>query len=200
MPTDIVPPPLPLFFDLTVPSQRDKPPAAALYLSEYLMKLIGSEVTTFRRNTLASYDFVDTAHRVVAELHQLIDDVLKNGTFESFSKWTKALVPLEKLLLGFDRDDFIGSNKLVDVSSPLACKEDLKRWKHARDITHQKLKSLYDENDLKVLNAVSNRAQGLEDVYRRDDQAFLNDLVSEIKLRAIPDDSSPYVFVNASQV
>ncbi|KAG8725235.1 hypothetical protein FRC09_004886 [Ceratobasidium sp. 395] len=201
MPTDIAPPPLPLFFDMTVPSDRDKPPAA-LYLSEYLVKLIGSEVTTFRRNTLASYHFVDTAHHVVAELQQLIDDVFKKGTPESFSKWTRALTPLEKLLIGFDRDDFIGSNKLIDVSSPLACREDFKKWKNARDVTHQKLQPLHDEGNLnvyvnhsnmepKTLQAVSNRTQDLKEVYRRDDQAFLNDLVSEIKLRVVPEDSSP---------
>ncbi|KAG8713897.1 hypothetical protein FRC09_018200 [Ceratobasidium sp. 395] len=147
MPTDIASLPSPLFFDMTAPSQRAKP-SATLYLSEYLVKLIGSEVTTFRRNTLASYHFVDTAHRVVAELQQLIDEV-NWGAIESFSKWTKALTPLERLLLEFNPNDFIGSNKLVDVSSPLACREDLKRWESARDITYQKLESLYDENDLK---------------------------------------------------
>ncbi|KAG8784396.1 hypothetical protein FRC12_018756 [Ceratobasidium sp. 428] len=188
MTPDVASPPLPLFFDLTVPSERDKPPAA-LYLSEYLVKLIGSEVTTFRRNTLASYLFVDTAHRVVTELQKLIDEVFKKGTTDSFWKWTKALTPLEKLLLEFKRDDFIGSDQLVEVSKGrTVCRTDLDNWKKARGITHTKLESLHNDAALNVLDPVKNQANNFKDVYWRDDKAFLDDLVSDIKMQPIPQD------------
>ncbi|KAG8794215.1 hypothetical protein FRC12_000162 [Ceratobasidium sp. 428] len=174
-----------------------------LDLAEHLLGLIEFEVTTLRRHTLASRCFVDTAHRIVDELQQLLDEKTNNGDIESAVKFMTALDPLERHLLDFDRDDLIGSDKLVDVSSPLACKEDLEKWKKVRDMTHQELKSLHDEGDLEALEAFSNfRAQDLKSVCRRDDQVFLNDLVSEIKLRAIPEleDSRPYMFINASQV
>ncbi|KAG9124491.1 hypothetical protein FRC07_011449 [Ceratobasidium sp. 392] len=176
----------PIFFDLTAAQLN---PSTPLYFCEYLIRLIGSEVTTFRRNALASYHFVDTAHHVVGELRQLIDET-DQGEIESFCKWTEALEPLEKLLLDFDPKDFIGSDKLVEVSAPLACKQDLDQWKNVRVITHKKLQSLLDEDGLKELAAVP-KAQDLQDVHRRDDQAFLNDLVSDIELLAIPASPTP---------
>ncbi|KAG8725236.1 hypothetical protein FRC09_004887 [Ceratobasidium sp. 395] len=180
--------PPPLLFDLTVPPRK---PSAALYLSEYLVRLIGSEVTTFRRNALASYHFVDITHRVVGELQKLVDEVLTKGTIQSFFTWTKALTPLERLLLDFDPKDFTGSNKLVEVSDRLACKADLEKWKETRKKTHEKLQALHDQDELRALEAVPNQTESLKDVYQRDDEAFLNELVSEIKMRAIPEDSNP---------
>ncbi|KAG9093123.1 hypothetical protein FRC07_011530, partial [Ceratobasidium sp. 392] len=184
----------PVFFDLTAPQLK---PSAALYLCEYLVRLIGSEVTTFRRNALASYHFIDIAHHAVGELQQLIHEV-NQGKTESFWKWTKALKPLEKLLLDFDPKDFISSGKLVEVSAPLACKQDLDQWKNVRVITHKKLQSLLDEDGLKELAAVP-KAQDLQAVHRRDDQVFLNDLVSEIEILTIPASPTPYVFALACQ-
>ncbi|KAG9120156.1 hypothetical protein FRC07_004458 [Ceratobasidium sp. 392] len=88
--------------------------------------------------------------------------------------------------------DFIDSDKLVVILTPLACKADLEQWKNTRTKTHEKLKSLRDQEDLK--------AQPLEDVHRSDDQAFLNDLVDEIKKLTITQDITPYVFAFALQV
>ncbi|KAG8794218.1 hypothetical protein FRC12_000165 [Ceratobasidium sp. 428] len=199
----------PLFFDLTAPKHEPKP-FAALYLSEYLVRLIGSEVTTFRRNRLASYHCVDTAHRVVGELQNFIDDVLNSGNVQSFKTWTKALTPLEQLLLDFNPNDFTGSDKLVNVSDRTACREDLEKWKKAREKTHEKLQSFHSQDNLKVslalfsivrscvdhsnvenkeLKAVSSRAaEDIKNVCRSDDRAFLDDLLSGIKSHTIPDD------------
>ncbi|QRV94490.1 hypothetical protein RhiJN_22508 [Ceratobasidium sp. AG-Ba] len=168
-----------LFFDWTDPPATVKH-IPALYLSEQLVRLIGSDVCTYRRNAQASYRFVDTAHRFICEIRGLVEKVLNDNCLDSFKVWTQALKPLEKALLEFEPNDFRGSGQLVDTSTLAGCRIDLDNWKSAREKTKKNIKLLTDVNELKKLASSSDGAADLQ----HDDQAFVDDLVAEIKEQA----------------
>ncbi|QRV79908.1 hypothetical protein RhiJN_07923 [Ceratobasidium sp. AG-Ba] len=158
-----------LFFDLAGSQATHVP---ALYLSEQLVRLIGSEVCTFRRNAQASYRFVDTAYRFVGEIRGLIEKVLSENSLDAFSKWTKALKPLENV--------FRGSGELLDTTTLAACRIDLDNWKATREKIQAHFKLLTEGEELKDLGVATAEFAGLQ----HDDQSFVDDLVAEINAQS----------------
>jgi len=72
--------------------------SAATEAAQYLVQAVGRDVVSFRRNTQVSYMVVERARDIVKAINEYIAKVESSATgdWDSFEKFTVAIVPLEE--------------------------------------------------------------------------------------------------------
>ncbi|KAG8701303.1 hypothetical protein FRC08_004174 [Ceratobasidium sp. 394] len=159
------------------------PEFAATELVEHLIKLTGAEVCTFRKNTQASYRFVDTARGLCDRINSLIKKVEDEGDWASFETYSQAIDPLEDALQAFAlAEDLDEGFYLHDSTSVEACLDFITRWEKNRKYIRERLDQLRTEKSLAdLLEPVPDDNKDVTDAYQHDDRTFLSDLTSAIK-------------------
>ncbi|KAG9076894.1 hypothetical protein FS749_011282 [Ceratobasidium sp. UAMH 11750] len=162
---------------------KSSPEFAATELVEHLIKLTGAEVCTFRKNTQASYRFVDTARGLCDRINSLIKKVEDEGDWASFDAYSQAIDPLEDALQAFaPAEDLDEGFYLHDSTSVEACLGFITRWEKNRKHIRERLDQLRTEKPLAdLLEPAPEGDKDVADAYQHDDRTFLSDLTSAIK-------------------
>ncbi|KAG9095612.1 hypothetical protein FS749_010107 [Ceratobasidium sp. UAMH 11750] len=159
------------------------PEFAATELVEHLIKLTGAEVCTFRKNTQASYRFVDTARSLCDRINGLITKVESDGDWEAFEAYSEAIDPLEDALHAFAAvEDLDEGSHLHDSTSVDACRGFITQWEKDRKHIREKLDHLRTQERLAtLLKPTQEDDKDVTDAYQHDDRTLLSDLTSAIK-------------------
>ncbi|KAG8796625.1 hypothetical protein FRC12_013617 [Ceratobasidium sp. 428] len=170
-----------LFYDWT---ERPSNNAPVTDVVDHLVRLIGAEVCTFKRNTHVSYQFVDTARNLVNKINDLISLVETNpdSNESAFELWINAIGPLEEILLAFKANDDLSQDE--EILSPESVKLQINLWSENRKDIRDALKKINQEEHLKGLGVLpENNNPDLQAAYMHDDRSYLNDLVIKTKNR-----------------
>ncbi|KAG9085105.1 hypothetical protein FRC06_003733 [Ceratobasidium sp. 370] len=162
---------------------KDKPEFAATELVEHLIKLVGAEVCTFRKNTQASYRFVDTARTLCDKINELIIKVQNDGDWEAFDAYSEAIDPLEEALQAFElTEDLEDGSYLYDSTSVEACLAFILRWEENRKHIRERLDHLRTQERLAaLLKPTPEDDKDTTAAYQHDDRTLLSDLTAAIK-------------------
>ncbi|KAG8741846.1 hypothetical protein FRC10_002356 [Ceratobasidium sp. 414] len=159
------------------------PEFAATELVEHLIKLTGAEVCTFRKNTQASYRFVDTARGLCDRINNLIKKVEEDGDWEAFEAYSEAIDPLEEALQAFAPvEDLDEGHYLHDPTSVDGCLTFITRWEKNRKHIRERLDHLRTQQRLAaLLEPTPEDDKDVTAAYRHDDRTLLIDLTAAIK-------------------
>ncbi|KAG8777154.1 hypothetical protein FRC12_000520 [Ceratobasidium sp. 428] len=181
-----------LFYDWTERSTNNAPVTDVV---DRLVRLIGAEVCTFKRNTHVSYQFVDTARNLVNKINDLISLVETNpeNNEGAFELWCNAIEPLEDILLAFKAGDDLSQDE--EILNTDSVKLQINLWRENRKHTRDALKKFNQEEDLKKLGVLPEENDSdLWDACIHDDRSYINDLLIKIescltqdKLSVFPD-------------
>ncbi|KAG9127212.1 hypothetical protein FRC07_000173, partial [Ceratobasidium sp. 392] len=163
------------------------PKHGATELVEHLIKLIGADVCTLRKNIQGSYRFVDTARNLCDSINDLITRVTESEddpeVWNAFERYSEAIDPLEETLQGFvPEEDLDDDHYLYNSSSIDACLLHIRRWGTSRSHVREQLRLLRTQDKLSILlNSTAEDEKDIEAAHQHDDRAFLNDLVTATK-------------------
>jgi hypothetical protein len=87
-----------LFSDIAAPLTSSYP---ATSLLKHLIEFVGVRVCSLRRNTQASYRFIEHARNLCDEINKLIEVVNSQADWHAYDTYTQAINPLEKYVYVF---------------------------------------------------------------------------------------------------
>ncbi|KAG8790805.1 hypothetical protein FRC12_010978 [Ceratobasidium sp. 428] len=168
-----------LFADWTSPPQT----FPATLLIEHLVRLHAADVCRFRRNTQASYRFVDTARDLVDKINELINKIEEEAGWDDFEKYIQAIDRLEEILLEYEESEDLNEDvDLLDSSSVDNFTNFIARWEKNRGTIRKRVEKLRGEKEFSNLLDPSQKDKAdLDAAYKHDDRTLLSQLVAGIK-------------------